>query len=511
MRAVAYCRVSTNKDEQLDSMEAQQKFFTEYAKKNEYNLVCIYADEGKSGTKMKNRTQLLRLLSDANRGIFDVVLIKDVSRLARNTVDFLTSIRKLKGLGIRVVFVNYDQTSSDSSEFMLTMLSAIAQEESANTSKRIKFGKRINAEKGRVPNFVFGYDKTIGDYFSLTVNPSEAEVVQSIYDMYTERECGTNRIALHLNRDGIKTKRGYAWTTNAVARILTNELYTGWVINGKQEVEDFLTGKRRENDEESWQRIHRPELRIVSDETFERAQRILSRRQEAFKITGERNSEKYVFSKLIKCACCGASFRRSVRTYKNTYVKWLCSGRNANGTTSCPNKTTLNENELLEAIRQYLIGVLREKPQVVQSIVTEFKRQYKAKDENQASEQELMAELKKHEKSRQKYLEMYENDVITMEKLKSKTKELNLALSSIEADLKLVRGHISKSDLLENALLETFKDLEGIMKTEHITNRMLSRILEKIEVDESGHIDVYLRLLSDIGLENTVLISDDHT
>ena len=99
MKAVAYCRVSTNKDEQLDSLEAQQRFFAEYAVKNHFELVKIYADEGKSGTKMKNRTELLKMLSDASRGIFETVLIKDVSRLARNTVDFLTSIRKLKTLG----------------------------------------------------------------------------------------------------------------------------------------------------------------------------------------------------------------------------------------------------------------------------------------------------------------------------------------------------------------------------------------------------------------------------
>ena len=136
MKAVAYCRVSTNKEEQLDSLESQQTFFAEYAKRNGLELIRIYADEGKSGTKMKNRTELLRLLSDAGKDLFETVLIKDVSRLARNTLDFLTSIRGLKSLGIKVIFVNYDQTSSDSSEFMLTMLSAIAQEESANTSRR---------------------------------------------------------------------------------------------------------------------------------------------------------------------------------------------------------------------------------------------------------------------------------------------------------------------------------------------------------------------------------------
>ena len=223
-RVVAYCRVSTNKEEQLDSLESQQKFFDEYSKRKNYSLIKIYADEGKSGTKIKNRTELLRLLKDAGKDIFDAVLIKDVSRLARNTIDFLTSIRRLKELGIKVIFVNYDQISSESSEFMLTMLSAIAQEESANTSKRVKFGKRLNAEKGKVPNLVYGYDKIIGDYFNLKINEEESSVVKQIFSMYTEKNMGENKIAYVLNFRGLKTKRGCKWSQNAIARILSNEL-----------------------------------------------------------------------------------------------------------------------------------------------------------------------------------------------------------------------------------------------------------------------------------------------
>ncbi|HHX55885.1 MAG TPA: recombinase family protein, partial [Clostridiales bacterium] len=198
MKTVAYCRVSTNKEEQLDSLEGQRSFFQVYAKKHNYDLINIYADEGKSGTTMKKRLQLQQLLIDGRRNEFELVLIKDVSRLARNTVDFLTSIRRLKSYGIRVVFVNYDQTSSDSSEFMLTMLSAIAQEESANTSKRIKFGKKVNAEKGRVPNLCYGYDKINGKNYELEINKKEAEVVGKIFEMYTEELIGTNRIAKRL-------------------------------------------------------------------------------------------------------------------------------------------------------------------------------------------------------------------------------------------------------------------------------------------------------------------------
>ena len=510
MKVVAYCRVSTNKEEQLDSLESQQKFFGEYSKRNGYSLIKIYADEGKSGTKMKNRTELLKMLSDANKGLFDVVLIKDVSRLARNTLDFLTSIRKLKALGIKVIFVNYDQTSSDSSEFMLTMLSAIAQEESANISKRVKFGKKINAEKGRVPNLIYGYDKIPGDYFNLSINETESAVVKQIFDMYTEKNMGENRIALELNRRGLKTKRNCKWSQNAVARILSNEIYIGKIVNGKETVEDFLTGKRSVMEKENWLVTVKPELRIINDDVFEMVKKIKNERQTIFNLTGERKVEKNVFSKLIKCTCCGASFRRQVRSYKNTYIKWICSGRNYNGTDSCPNKTVIDEQELLSEIKNYFISILKDKPNSVKSIISEFNKQYKKKSENELTEKDLCSQLQKLKKSKQKYLDMFDNDIITMSELKAKTSEFNKLIFDVEERLKIVRLNISKSNLLKANLNETFKDIEDLLKEENITNNLLSRVIEKITVDENGKIDVYLRLLSDVGLENAVQLLDCH-
>lgn len=511
MRVVAYCRVSTNKDEQLDSLEAQQTFFAEYAKKNGYRLVHIYADEGKSGTKMKNRTQLLRMLSDAGRGEFDMVLIKDVSRLARNTLDFLTSIRKLKALGIKVIFVNYDQTSSESSEFMLTLLSAMAQEESANTSKRIKFGKKINAEQGKVPNLVFGYDKIPGEYFTLHENPEEAKVVRRIFDWYCNQNMGANKIAMELNRLGVKTKRGSNWSQNAVSRILSNPLYIGRVINGKQEVEDFLTSRRGDKPAEQWLVVERPELALIERDLFDQAQRILQQNRETFKASGERRSQRHIFSKLIRCTCCGASFRRVERKTQKRSVYWVCTGRNANGADYCPNKTKIDETELLASIRDYFASILEDKPGVIERIRAEFHRQFKAKDENMLTEQELSSALQKAKRSKQRYLEMYENEIIDMQELKAKTQNLNQTIDRLSEELRLIQNNISKSDLLAGALKETFRDLESVLSAGNLSNGLLSRIIERIEVDEHGQIDVYLKLLSEIGLEQSVLLSSNGT
>jgi hypothetical protein len=184
---------------------------------------------------------------------------------------------------------------------------------------------------------VYGYDKTIGDYFNLEINKEEAKVVQQIYKWYTEEEFGAAKIANMLNEKGYKTKRNCKWSQNAICRILTNEIYTGKIINGKQEVSDFLTGQRKDKDETEWFVVERPEIQIIEDETFERAQEILHGRHDSFNLTHERQSNKHLFSTLIKCKECGWSFRRTVRTYKNTYVRWVCSGRNGHGADSCPN------------------------------------------------------------------------------------------------------------------------------------------------------------------------------
>lgn len=145
-----------------------------------------------------------------------------------------------------------NMTSMGNSEFVLTIFGALAQEESANTSKRIKFGKKINAEKGRVPNIVYGYDKIIGDYFNLKINEKEAEVIQQMYRWYVEDGYGAAKISQFLNERDWRTKRNCKWSQNGVCRVLTNELYTGKIINGKQEIADFLTGRRAEKDETEW-------------------------------------------------------------------------------------------------------------------------------------------------------------------------------------------------------------------------------------------------------------------
>lgn len=506
MNIAAYCRVSTDKSDQLNSLETQKEFFLEYTKRTGDNLIKLYADEGISGTKIKNRMEFQRMLADAEKGLFDMVVVKDISRFARNTVDLLQSVRKLKSLGIETQFLTANMTSMGNSEFVLTIFGALAQEESANTSKRIKFGKKMNAEKGRVPNIVFGYDKTIGDYFNLSINENEAMAIRQIFQWYTEEGYGGSKIANMLNERGIKTKRGNNWSQNSVCRILTNEIYTGKIINGKEEIADFLTGQRKEKNESEWFVTIRPELRIIEDEVFDKAQDILKGRHDSFKITHERQSNKYLFSTLIKCKECGWSFRRMVRQYKNTYVRWVCSGHNGKGADSCPNAVTVDEEELIQALQEYFQEILSKKKKVINYVIKEFQRVYKAKDENIEYEKQLNAELNKLRKSREKYMDMYTDDLISREELNEKIGGMRKEIERLENELKMVSYHLTKGEQLEAILNSTFKQLEDITDVHEMTNAQLKRLIQKIEVDKEGNVDIYLRLIGDLGLDEAVLI-----
>lgn len=511
MNIAAYCRVSTDKSDQLNSLEAQKRFFTEYTEKNGHQLVKLYADEGISGTKIKNRKEFLQLMQDAKKGIFDMVVVKDISRFARNTVDLLQSIRTLKALGIETTFLTANMTVLGQSEFVLTIFGALAQEESANTSKRVKFGKKMNAEKGRVPNIVYGYDKTCGDYFNLRVNEEEAVIVHQIYDWYTKEGYGAAKIANMLNERGVKTKRNCSFSQNAICRILTNELYTGKIINGKQEVTDFLTGIRKEKDESEWLVMDRPDLRLIEPEQFDKAQEILAGRHGAFNMKRERQSNKYLFSTLIKCKECGWSFRRTVRTYKNTYVRWVCSGHNGRGADSCPNAVTVDEEELIRALEEYFSDMLKSKKNIIQHVVKEFTHIYKAKDENENYEQEVKNHLAKLKRTRQKYMNMYTDDLISREELNEKIGGMKSEIEKLENDLKLIQYNLNKGDQLEEIIKKTFRSVEDITSVRDMTNEQLKQIVQKIEVDKDGNVDIYLRLFGDLGLDETVLIRDDHT
>ena len=509
MKIAAYARVSTEKESQVESFEKQIEFFNEFTKKNGYELYKLYADEGISGKQIKHRKQFQQMMQDAKLKKFDKVVVKDVSRFARNTVDLLQSIRELKSYGIEVDFLNNGEIMEGGSEFILTILGAMAQQESANMSKRVKFGKDITAKKGRVPNIVFGYDKIPDERYTLKINEEEASIVKEIFESYVYKGIGTTKIAWDLNDRGIRTKKTKSkWVQTSIVRMLKNPIYTGRVTNKKSEVTDFITGTRKDLPEEEWITVERKEMRIISDELFNRAQDILLQRSNEFKLNNKREKTEYVFSTLIYCKHCGYSFRRIRRKYTEDgkeYIRWVCSGRNSMGVNHCPNTTVIDEEELLNAIKEYLKSIISNKKNFMKAVEKEFEKITKLRENNERSEESLLKEIEKVTTKKQKYMEMFQNEVINIQELKKYTNPLNEDIARLERELKLITSEIKEKDVLEKELSKTISTVDDILNNKTITNAMLKTIIDVIEVDSDSNVEVRLKLLNEIGSQPTVI------
>ena len=497
MKIAAYCRVSTDKDEQLDSLAHQKEFFIKYATKNRHELVRVNADEGISGTSLKKRVEFQRLLQDAKSGVFQMVVVKDISRFARNTVDFLQSIRTLKALGINTLFLTANMESLGESEFILTVFSALAQEESINLSKRVKFGKKINAQKGRVPRVIFGYNRI--DNFTLEINPKEAEIVCEIYRLYLESGYGCRKISLELNRLGHKTKYDCEWNPRGVRRILTDSIYCGEYVNNKYEIKDCLEGTRARIPPKEQFHHERPEWAIISKEMFQRTQVLLNERRKQFnteRLFNEgRHSSRHLFSTLIKCEHC-----RKHYTHKNTRVYWKCTTNDQLTAEKCDNRVAINENELIDSIREYLSSLIKDKESFIQSVLFELEKLKNIPPKN-INEVGLKKKLRELNSKKEKYQEMYASDVISMEELKEKMFYLN---KNIE-DLKEVLKQVNVSDKIKVISVEDVRihteEIEDFLALESVSNGDLRKIISQIIVNREGDIKIYLRKFSDFSIE----------
>lgn len=492
--AVAYCRVSTNKEDQLNSLETQKAFFEEYAKQQGHQLLHIYADPGISGTQIKKRKKFQQMVEDAKKGLFSLILVKDISRFARNTVDMLAVVRELKTIGVEVRFVSNQMGSLGDSEFLLTIMSAIAQEESYNISKRVKFSKKFNAEKGRVPNLVFGYNKIKDEYFHMAINQKEAEIVKKIFYWYTEEGDGSMKIAQKLNAMGITTKRGKKWTNTAIARIIANPIYIGQITNQKEEVINFPNSKRVRKEKSEHIIVENEKMRILSDEIFQKAQTILAERKNDFHQNQERHSNKYLFSTLIKCKDCGWSFRRVVKTYKNTYVRWVCSGRNGHGADTCKNAVSMDENELIDFLRKYFTDLLADKDATIKRAITAFHEQQISGSNTNDDLDALQKQISEYKAIRDRTITAFTAGYITMEEVDARIGYIKHELPALENKLNFLIQDKPSEDEIKQKYMDTFRNIENITDIRNMTNADLKKIIRKITVDHEGHIDIYLNV-----------------
>jgi DNA invertase Pin-like site-specific DNA recombinase len=510
MRIAAYCRVSTDKEDQINSLEAQKEFFSDYAKKNNYTLVGVYADEGLSGTSTKKRIEFNRMLDDAQNGKLDMIATKEVSRFARNTVDTLSITRSLKAAGVGVLFISDNiNTFDNDGELRLSIMATLAQEESRKISNRVKWGKKQAAKKGRVPNFVYGYDRIEGDNFDLLINECEAEVIRRVYDLYINSGSGAVKIANILNDDGLKTKRGCNWSQNAICRILTNPIYVGKIINGKEETENFLTGERVKTDKSEWQITYKPKLRIIEDGLFMLVQEKMDKHRTDFSCFKKRQSNRHLFSTLLKCMDCGYSYSR--RTNKDTRPKWHCTSRSVRGRDFCSNRYILDEEILIDELNRDFASLITDKRAMINQLVTDFKKQYDNPKQINQSEKSLNAQLRKFDEKFERYTEMYADGIISKEQLNQKITVLKKQRNPVEARLAEFQNKTTKADYLDDVLTKTLDTIEKITDIRNSNNAQLKELIDRIEVRSDGNVDIYMKTLDALGLDETLHISDNST
>ena len=514
LKIVAYCRVSTEKEQQLDSLDNQKEFFQEFARQNDYELVNIYADEGITGRQTRKRDEFNRMMRDARKGMFDMLVVKDVTRFARNTVDLLTSVRELKAMNIEVQFISNSYKALGNSEFILTVYGAIAQEESAGLSKKVKFGKNITAQKGRVPNLVFGYNKLEKEKYNLEINKEEAEIVREMFDMYVNKRYGVTKIARILNDRGIRTKRDQSYFCGtAVSRTLKHKIYIGQVVNKQSEVVDFLTGQRRDIPEEEQIMVRNESLRIIPDDLYYKAQQIMAENTDKYlePMLKAGNSSKYLYSTLIKCEHCGYSFFRENRLYKNQYIRWKCSGKKTLGRKYCDNMIAVDEGELTNAIREYFSSILKNKSDFINRTITKYHKILKDRNKDFKTAKDLEKEIEKLKKTKQKYVKMYTDELIDEEEFREYSNSINYKIKEIEKQIKITNFSIASEDVINRDIKQKMAEIEKILNCGEFTNEDLKKVIDRINVNKNGDVEIVLKGLDNFDYDNDVIVRDDNT
>lgn len=361
LRVAAYCRVSTEQEEQQNSYQVQISYYTDLInKKKEWTLAGIFADEGISGTQTKKRTEFNRMIRMCKNKKIDLVITKSISRFARNTVDCLEYVRQLKDLGIGVIFEKENiNTLTMTSEFMIALYGSFAQAESESISKNVSWGKEKAYREGKV---AFQYSKLLGyrkgEDGKPEIVPEEAETVRMIYAMFLDGYSMTdiaNRL-MELNRC---TALGSAkWNSGIIRNILRNEKYAGDALLQKTYTVDCISHKVVKNHGERPMYLvtdhHAP---IIDRDTYNRVQQELARRSSKRKVSDKtiteqgKYSSKYALTELLICGHCGTPYRRTTWTSRGKkLIVWRCISRLEHGKKYCPDSPTIKEEQLHKAI-----------------------------------------------------------------------------------------------------------------------------------------------------------------
>ena len=503
LRVAAYCRVSTDEEDQLNSLETQMQYYTSKIAENpNWTMVGIYADEGISGTRADKRDKFMKLMRDCQKGKVDYILTKSTTRFARNTVDSLTWIRKLRAIGIGVYFEEQNLDSSKvENETLIGFFSVMAQSESESISGNVKWGihKRMRNGTYAVQFNMLGYKR--GDDGEPYIVPEEAEIVREVFNRFLDG-ASLGQLKDFLENKKVLTRRGKSeWSISVIRGMLSNEKYVGDILYQKTYRTDCISKKVKVNRGEMTRYLvsnnHAP---IIDRDTFNLVQAELSRRTSKNKkmdsaITEQgKYSGKYALSELLICGSCGSSYRRNskVANGKTTYY-WRCINRVEHGTKYCKDSAGVEEKMLQESICRCLSKMLEDSQEVYSLIQSNLT--YAVSGNSAALDMHLIETQMKQVK------QDADNMMEKMSKTEGSTELYEKALSELFEQLVALRTQYeqarAQSEQSESVSAEVQRILNILQKTEvsftEYDDLTVRRLVECIQVCGKEKIIVTLK------------------
>jgi len=501
----AYCRVSTEELGQKNSYESQIQYYKQkIAEHHGWQLVGIYADEAISGTQVDKRTGFQEMIKACRAGMVDLIITKSISRFARNTQDVLKYVRELQERHIAVIFEEENiNTLCMEGELLLSILSAVYQQEVENISAHVKKGLRMKMERGELVGYAacLGFDYDVKTK-KLSINQEEAEIVRYIFKRYLEG-AGAHKIAKELEAMGVKTKRGNSnWVASTVNGIIKNEKYVGNVVQGKTYTANPITKKRLKNNGElnSYRRVDNHPA-IISKEDFNLAQEIRTGRgavkksSEVGKIT--RFGRRYAFSHMIECGFCGEKYVRRIWHSGTNYAKsvWQCGRVIKEGRKKCPHSRVVSEVELEKAFIDSYNAINTTDNAETMAIFEELMKEVINKQAKGEYKEQLGSKIAAIRKKIDILLNMHLNEEIEADDYGKKYKMLREELSTLEKKKKSLDAVKAISLTPEQRLMKFKNVLTNNPNLAEFNRELFEAVIKKVTIggmNESGEYDAYI-------------------
>ena len=503
LRVTFYARVSTDKDEQLNSLENQIQYYTDLIQsKVSWTYIPGYIDEGISGTSTKKRDSFLQMIEDAKAGRFDFIITKEISRFSRSTLDSIQYTQELLEHNVGVLFQNDNINTLDpDSEFRLVVMAGVAQDEVRKLSERLKFGFRQAIKNGHVlgNDKLWGYDKK--DCI-LTINESEAKAVRRIFDLYANQKMGIRRISQKLYDEGFTSRRGNAFNVLTIRHILENPKYKGWYCANKSQTVDYRSKRKIFLEEDEWIMYPDPSVpAIVSEELWDRANALYKRRRQQM-LSHQNAAEfhnRYPYSGKIICEEHGTSFHRQVRkSMKGEKEAWQCRVYRNRGRAGCSAPQLLTEE--LDQIMARIFDQLAQDKQAIVEAVVKIIRSVPGEHDYQQEIRQIAEEISAIIWKKDRLLEMSIERALSTTEFKQRNERFNQQLQELERQKRSLELEKDKSKISVDQLSKIKTALEEEITFQNgINSALVTTILDHIVVKKDStrevmHLDIHLKL-----------------